>query len=94
VAYIYDPGNKIHDHNFNMEMIELEQASQDDLKELKELIENHHKHTESDVAEEVLKNWKTAPTDFIKVMPVEYKKALKLLEDEKMRKAETELKTA
>jgi glutamate synthase (NADPH) large chain len=31
---------------------------------------------------------------FIKVMPVEYKKALKLIEDEKMRTAEMELKTA
>jgi glutamate synthase (NADPH) large chain len=94
VAYIYDPENKIDSHNFNMEMIGLEEPSEEDLKELRSLIENHRQYTESDVAKEILCNWNQNSGSFIKVMPVEYKKALKLLEDEKMRTTEMELKTA
>ncbi|MCM4161806.1 glutamate synthase large subunit [Antarcticibacterium flavum] len=94
IAYIYDPENKIDSHNFNMEMIGLEKPSEEDLTEVKDLIENHHRYTESDVAKEILGNWDVNSGNFIKVMPVEYKKALKLLEDEKMRNAEIELKTA
>lgn len=94
VAYIYDPGNNVDNHNFNMEMIELEEPSPNDLIELKTLIQAHYDYTESDVAKEVLEFWETAGTGFIKVMPIEYKKALKLLEDEKNLNAEIELKTA
>jgi glutamate synthase (NADPH) large chain len=57
VAYIYDPENKIDSHNFNMEMIGLEEPSEEDLKELKALIENHRHYTESDIAKEILDNW-------------------------------------
>jgi len=94
VAYIYDPENKVDSHNFNMEMIDLEKPSENDLQELKTLVQNHYNYTESEVAKEILNTWETAAAGFIKVMPVEYKKALKLLEEEKMRNAQMELKTA
>ncbi len=94
VAYIYNPGNDMDQHNFNMEMIELEELSEEDKLELKGLIKNHRRFTESDIAQEILKDWDSNSKRFIKVMPVEYKKALKLLEEEKMRNEEMELKTA
>ncbi|MDX1761353.1 MAG: glutamate synthase subunit alpha, partial [Christiangramia sp.] len=92
-AYIFDPGNEIDRNNFNMEMIEFEEASEDNLKELEELIVNHYQYTESDVAREILNTWKESSTKFIKVMPTEYKKALQKLEKEKEIKEEADLKT-
>ena len=94
VAYIYNPDNSIDAHNFNMEMIGLEDPSEKDLEEVKKLIRNHFSYTESERAKEVLENWETTAARFIKVMPLEYKKALKMLEEEKTRRAEMELKTA
>jgi len=43
---------------------------------LKTLIEKHMKYTESPRAKFILDNWDKARTQFIKVMPNEYKRAL------------------
>ena len=94
VAYIYDGENKIDRNNFNMEMIEFEESSEENKKELKELIEKHFLYTGSEPAKQLLENWEESSGKFIKVMPTEYKKALQFLEDEKMRQEEVELKTA
>ncbi|WP_373055800.1 glutamate synthase large subunit [Zunongwangia sp. H14] len=93
IAYIYDPENNQDSNNFNMEMIGLENPSEENQEELLSLIENHYRYTESDVAREILDNWEENKNKFIKVMPVEYKKALQKIEEEKM-KNERELKTA
>jgi len=92
IAYIYNPENELDNNDFNMEMIELEMPSEDNLKELEELIVNHYQYTESDVAKSILDNWESNSKKFIKVMPVEYKKALKKLEEEK--EEQVDLKTA
>ncbi|MDT0643834.1 glutamate synthase large subunit [Zunongwangia sp. F363] len=93
IAYIYDPENNQDSNNFNMEMIGLEHPSEENQEELLGLIENHYRYTESDVAKEILDNWEENKNKFIKVMPVEYKKALQKIEEEKMQN-ERELKTA
>ncbi|MGM0933436.1 MAG: glutamate synthase large subunit [Bacteroidota bacterium] len=94
IAYIFNPEDKLDHNNFNMEMIELEEASAENKTEVKELIEKHKAYTDSELATEILENWEENAGKFIKVMPTEYKKALKLLEEEKLRNAEVELKTA
>lgn len=94
VAYLYNSEENSNPNNFNMEMIGLEQPSHEDLEELKALIQKHYFYTESTLAKDILDNWAEKAHKFIKVMPTEYKKALKLLEEEKMRKIERELKTA
>ena len=94
IAYIYNPGEAIDMHNFNMEMIGLEEPSQEDKEELKKLIKNHIFYTQSDLGREIMDDWETNSGKFIKIMPTEYKKALKILEEERMRKEEVELKTA
>lgn len=70
LAYIYDS-----DKNFpaccNMEMVELYPIDEQD-NILKELIENHFEYTASPKAAEILANWETAKTDFIKVYPKEF----------------------
>jgi glutamate synthase (NADPH/NADH) large chain len=43
---------------------------------LKTLIEKHFKYTHSERAKFILDNWDKARTQFIKVMPNEYKRAL------------------
>ncbi len=94
IAYIYHPEASVDKNNFNMEMIELEKPSEEDQMELKSLIENHFRYTESGIAKEILDNWEESSGKFTKVMPVEYKKALKQLEEERLRRKEVELKTA
>ncbi|MFD0977704.1 glutamate synthase large subunit [Salinimicrobium gaetbulicola] len=94
IAYIYNSNNELDDRNFNMEMIELEKPSAEDLHELKSLVKRHQKYTNSDIAKEILNDWESKSSKFVKVMPVEYKKALKMLEEEKRSNEEMELKTA
>ena len=40
------------------------------------MIESHYRYTDSAVARRVLEDWKAMLTKFVKVMPVDYKKAL------------------
>jgi glutamate synthase (NADPH/NADH) large chain len=44
---------------------------------LRKLIENHVQFTESKRAQKILDNWELYITKFVKVMPVDYKRALK-----------------
>jgi glutamate synthase (NADPH/NADH) large chain len=44
---------------------------------LKQLIERHLHYTNSEVAQRVLNNWESMLAKFVKVMPVEYRRALK-----------------
>ncbi|WP_245411069.1 glutamate synthase large subunit [Microvirga flavescens] len=47
-----------------------------DEERLMQLISNHHTYTGSARAKEILDNWPTYRTKFVKVMPVEYRRAL------------------
>ena len=79
VAYVWDSENKF-PANCNMEMVELEALEQDeDIAELRELIEKHHRYTGSSVAEKVLSDWDNALRHFVKVMPTDYKRVLQEL---------------
>ncbi|MEL4308077.1 glutamate synthase large subunit [Joostella sp. CR20] len=79
IAYIYNPDNSLDTHNFNMEMIELEELSNNDQEQLKELISNHVTYTDSPLAKRILNDWEKNSQKFIKVMPTEYKKALEMM---------------
>jgi glutamate synthase (NADPH) large chain len=76
IAYIWDP----HEHvlaNCNLGMVELEKlAADEDIAELRELIENHARHTDSTVAANLLENWDDCLPQFVKVMPTDYKRVL------------------
>ena len=47
-----------------------------DVQRLKQLIERHKHYTNSQRAEEILNNWEHFQKQFVKVMPVDYRKAL------------------
>ncbi len=81
VAYVLDESGDF-DYFCNMEMVELSLIEDShDSKELKGLIENHYKYTNSELAKKILDNWKDYVDRFIKVVPIEYKK---VLQEEKM----------
>ena len=83
IAYVYDPDAKFINGLCNTDTIEFETMEADELNELKNLILSHYKYTSSIKASTILNDWDKTNKYFVKVMPVEYKKALKRLETEK-----------
>jgi glutamate synthase (NADPH/NADH) large chain len=76
IAYVWD-----HDGDFatkcNGAMVELESVDDEaDIAELKRLIERHRDYTGSPVAGRLLKDWDTTLSQFVKVMPTDYKRVL------------------
>jgi glutamate synthase domain-containing protein 3 len=58
-------------------MVALEKIIEaDDILELKGLIEKHQTYTGSEVAGRVLNKWEETLTQFVKVMPLDYKRVL------------------
>ena len=81
-AYVYDPENKFVNGLCNTETIEFEDITSEDAAALKASIEKHALYTNSAIANELLLNWDESLSNFVKVMPIEYKRALKRLETE------------
>jgi glutamate synthase (ferredoxin) len=82
IAYIYDPENKFTNGLCNTEAIEFEQIEAEEALELKALIEKHVSYTNSTRGIQLLAEWTDSLSKFVKVMPTEYKKALKRMETE------------
>jgi len=82
IAYVYDKDNKFSKGLCNMEMVTLDQLTHDDEAELKKIVEKHFEYTESTLANKLLDNWQTSLKNFIKVFPVDYKKALERIANE------------
>ena len=87
IAYVLDETDDFA-KRCNMEMVELEAIKPDadhadirdlttaDETRLKGIIANHYSYTNSERAKEILENWSDYLSKFIKVMPVDYKRAL------------------
>jgi len=76
IAYIWDYDN-VFAQNCNPGMVELEKIEHDhDIDELRGLIQLHLEQTDSTVAENVLNNWTTTLPQFVKIMPIDYKRVL------------------
>ena len=83
IAYVYDRGGQLLS-NCNLEMVALEKMENaQDISELKELIGKHYKHTGSTVAAGILQDWDEELPRFVKVMPIDYKRALAEQQKEK-----------
>jgi glutamate synthase (NADPH/NADH) large chain len=75
-AYVWDPDGSF-PCRCNMESFELEPVSSAvDILELKQLIKNHAEYTNSPVARKVLEDWENSLSQFVKVMPTDYKRVL------------------
>ena len=76
IAYVWNrSGNFI--KQCNMETFELEEVDESqDVAELKMLIENHYRYTNSSIAKHILDNWTAELASFVKVMPIDYKRVM------------------
>jgi len=76
IAFVYDPHQDF-DLRCNLDMVDLETVGdENDIAFLKEMIENHLRHTGSPRARWMLDDWEKTLSLFVKVMPVEYRRAL------------------
>ncbi|MBT6273862.1 MAG: glutamate synthase subunit alpha, partial [Chromatiales bacterium] len=75
IAYVYDPDNAF-ESLCNMETIGIEGVMKDDEAELRRLLEEHVRATDSAVAARILEHWEVAMIQFRKVMPTDYKRVL------------------
>ena len=75
IAYVWDAtgtfGQKV-----NKEMVELEPLDAGDLEYVKGRIEKHVEYTDSTRGRAILDGWKTEQSRFVKVMPIDYKRAI------------------
>ncbi len=76
IAYIYDAHNNL-SQRINKEMVDLDHIETIEQEtELKTLIENYIKYTNSDEAKNILENWEESKDKFIVVFPRDYKRVL------------------
>lgn len=86
IAYVWDPNQEFLP-NVNRGMVELEELEDEDRRDVRRMIEEHAQITGSTIAWDLLNNWKNAEFDFIKVMPVDYKRVLIREKAEKLQEA-------
>ena len=76
IAYVWDRKGEFVSR-CNLGMVELEAMEvEEDIAELKQLIDKHFKLTGSTVARTVLEDWDRSLSQFVKVMPIDYKRVL------------------
>jgi glutamate synthase (ferredoxin) len=76
IAYILDEQGTFH-KSCNQQMVALEKLEDpEEIQQVRQLIENHQKYTQSTRAAAVLKNWDATLPKFVKVMPRDYKRVL------------------
>jgi glutamate synthase (NADPH/NADH) large chain len=76
IAYVWDLDGDF-DLRCNLGMVDLEPLmNEQDVSELFEMIRLHQRYTGSTVAEQILGQWPAATEQFVKVMPVDYKRVL------------------
>ena len=79
VAYVLDQ-RQLFDTLCNLDMVDLESLYQEeDQKSLQDLIRRHLQWTGSAQAQRILDNWPEMSGKFVKVMPIDYRKALERL---------------
>ncbi|TAL32382.1 MAG: glutamate synthase large subunit [Spirochaetes bacterium] len=93
VAYVLDE-DQLFDTNCNLEMVDIEPVSSpEDMGTLRALIERHVEHTGSRYATRILEEWDAMLPQFVKVMPIDYRKALERIRKEERRDTENVLVT-
>lgn len=63
-------------------MVDFDPLEESDVEYLRAQITKHAEYTDSSVAKGILENWEESLEKFIKVIPVDYKRALALIADE------------
>jgi glutamate synthase (NADPH/NADH) large chain len=77
IAYVLD----LVEGRVNHQMVELEVVGEEDLAELRTMVERHYALTDSAVAHALLTDWDAAGPRFTKVMPTDFKRVLEATAD-------------
>jgi len=84
IAYIFDQENMF-EERCNLEMVVLERiVENEDIAELQKLVEKHVTYTGSEIAKNILNNWASSLSAFVKVMPLDYKRVLEQQRKDKL----------
>ncbi|MBM4152367.1 MAG: glutamate synthase subunit alpha, partial [Kiritimatiellaceae bacterium] len=83
IAYVLDEAGDFIKNRCNPEMVDFDPLESSDIAFLRDRIEQHQKLTGSPKAARLLADWEGTLKKFVKVIPVDYKKALIILADEK-----------
>jgi glutamate synthase (NADPH/NADH) large chain len=76
IAYVLDTTGRF-DYFCNMEMVELSLVETfEDINKVKQMVENHYKYTNSELAKTIVNDWGHYIGKFIKIIPYEFKKIL------------------
>jgi glutamate synthase (NADPH/NADH) large chain len=75
VAYVLDQDGTFHER-VNTEMVTIEELEVDDEAHLLALVTRHREETGSAVAERLLADWTTSVTQFVKIMPNDYRRVM------------------
>ena len=88
IAYVLDE-RQLFDTLCNLDMVDLENVwQQEDEDRLRALIERHQELTGSTRAKFILENWSGMIGRFVKVMPIDYRKALERMQAQEQRDTE------
>ena len=89
IAYVLDE-SQLFDTRCNLEMVDLEPvAEKEDCEFLKITIERHAKFTGSQYAKAILASWDEMLPRFVKVMPMDYKKAMARMKEQQIKGSES-----
>lgn len=88
IAYVYDVDKDFADR-VNTEMVELEDLEKNDLNDLHSMISKHAEYTGSDLARVMLDRWDSEQKKFIKVIPTDFKRAMKEMQQSSSESEET-----
>lgn len=80
IAYVYDQRDDF-DRRVNYELVAVEQLDSEDREFLRATIKRHYEYTESAVAKRMLAAWSVEVSRFRKVMPVDFKRVMKVMKD-------------
>ena len=76
IAYVLDE-QQLFDTLCNLEMVDLEPLTEKaDIRFVRDRIVRHYQWTQSSLARRILENWRDMQGRFVKVMPIDYRKAL------------------
>jgi glutamate synthase domain-containing protein 3 len=88
IAYVLDE-SQLFDTRCNLEMVDIEPViEEEDKKFLHSYITKHRDYTGSRLAEQVLDRWEEYLPSFVKVMPLDYRLALKRIQDREWQESE------
>jgi glutamate synthase (NADPH/NADH) large chain len=80
IAYVYDPNGQL-ESNVNPEMVFMEPLEDDtEINDVLNLIKKHIKYTDSAVAHKMLANWSEVVSQFVKVIPRDYKRMMESIQ--------------